>query len=535
MNVGFFSTLFLKRISYTCNSNHRVYDGSVHTLTCCTHIFLRTGRTLRTSAHFSCVSHTHGSSSWKKCVSHECLCSLSRLLPSHVSPVCAVLVRLPWHHLSVLFLAVRSRPESAGHAPLRTCIAIFGYLAKSDAHTQKHDFAKPVASRVSRILGTVRRFRIAQIPPQMCHSSRASLPRLAVAVCAFSGVACARHKDFTLRERNKDVELDASMNAILFSHYNECPLLYNFFVSIWRQASVLPPRGHLFHDLITQLFPRSLQYGMAVMGVIDAFVHAHNPYRRNMDNPGNFGDGMKGRIRFLTAITPAYAHAWQLICLAGHIPFALHSKFRLPAAKARDPYLPNARTTTLGHLHWRVYSRGWWWNLSQMGCRHTISPRKNLCHVCLSHHDRSASCVRRCQGPFKLFCWDVSHYRSAFFSRAMAQLPVMRALVFFFLIPSMPLVFVWARSMLARTYSLDSPANSYCWKSSAGYDLPFNTSTVMRRTLETNARIMPPHWVHLASCRTITFHTLGVSFIWFQFVLCYLSQPWWFPGRVTWH
>ena len=56
-------------------------------------------------------------------------------------------------------------------------------------------------------------------------------------------------------------------------------------------------------------FSTNLQYGMAVMGVIDAFVHAHNPYRRNMDNPGNFGDGMKGRIRFLTAITPACVRA----------------------------------------------------------------------------------------------------------------------------------------------------------------------------------------------------------------------------------
>ena len=31
-------------------------------------------------------------------------------------------------------LAVLSRPKSAGHAPLRTCIATFGYLAKSDAN-----------------------------------------------------------------------------------------------------------------------------------------------------------------------------------------------------------------------------------------------------------------------------------------------------------------------------------------------------------------------------------------------------------------
>ena len=62
-----------------------------------------------------------------------------------------------------------------------------------------------------------------------------------------------------------------------------------FFASVWRQATVLPRRGHLFHDLITQVFLRSFQYGIVVMGVIDAFDYAHNHHRRNMDNPGTLG------------------------------------------------------------------------------------------------------------------------------------------------------------------------------------------------------------------------------------------------------
>ena len=48
----------------------------------------------------------------------------------------------------------------------------------------------------------------------------------------------------------------------------------------------------------------------------------------------------------MTAITPAYAHAYQLICLTRHIPFVPSQKFRLPAAKARYPHLSNIRTTT---------------------------------------------------------------------------------------------------------------------------------------------------------------------------------------------
>ena len=82
------------------------------------------------------------------------------------------------------------------------------------------------------------------------------------------------------------------------------------------------------------------------MGVIDAFVCAHNHHYRKIDNPGNFGDCMKGRIRFMTAITPAYAHANQLICLTRHIPGVPSQKFRLPAAKARYPHLSHVRTTT---------------------------------------------------------------------------------------------------------------------------------------------------------------------------------------------
>ena len=109
-------------------------------------------------------------------------------------------------------------------------------------------------------------------------------------------------------------------------------------------------------------FLRSLRYGIVVMGAIDALVYAHNHHRRNMDNPGNFGDCMKGRIRFMTAITPAYALADQLKCLAGRHPVVPHQKFRLPAAKAWYPHLPNARTITRERGNdfqgWAVYTDG---------------------------------------------------------------------------------------------------------------------------------------------------------------------------------
>ena len=82
------------------------------------------------------------------------------------------------------------------------------------------------------------------------------------------------------------------------------------------------------HDLITRDLLRSLQYGIVVLGLLDAFVYAHHKHRQGVENPGNFGDCMKGRIRFMTAITPAYAHAYQTTCLARHLPAVPHQNVR---------------------------------------------------------------------------------------------------------------------------------------------------------------------------------------------------------------
>ena len=82
--------------------------------------------------------------------------------------------------------------------------------------------------------------------------------------------------------------------------------------------SVLPRRNHLLHDVITHVFLRSLQYGIVVLGFIDTFVYAHHQHRQGLENPGNFDDCMKRRIRFMMTITPVYTHAYQATCLSRH-------------------------------------------------------------------------------------------------------------------------------------------------------------------------------------------------------------------------
>ena len=69
-----------------------------------------------------------------------------------------------------------------------------------------------------------------------------------------------------------------------------------------------------------------------VLGFLDAFVYAHHKHRLDSEN--------SGRVRFMTAITPVYAHAYQATCLARHIPAFP------PKLEARYPYLPNARSIT---------------------------------------------------------------------------------------------------------------------------------------------------------------------------------------------
>ena len=55
---------------------------------------------------------------------------------------------------------------------------------------------------------------------------------------------------------------------------------------------------------------------------------------------------MKVRIRFMTAITPAYAHSHQVTRIIRHMPAVPRLNFRLPKPKARYRLLTNVRITT---------------------------------------------------------------------------------------------------------------------------------------------------------------------------------------------
>ena len=111
----------------------------------------------------------------------------------------------------------------------------------------------------------------------------------------FNGIAWQR---FHTEEHDHTCRVGCPNEPDSLTHYNECPRLYNIFVSFWRHATILPQRNRSLHDLITRVFIQSRQYGIVVLGFLDAFVYAHK-HRQDSENPGNFSDCMKGRIRCL--------------------------------------------------------------------------------------------------------------------------------------------------------------------------------------------------------------------------------------------
>ena len=105
-------------------------------------------------------------------------------------------------------------------------------------------------------------------------------------------MACARQNDSTLTMKNKLAGWDAPMSQIVFP--TTSALSSDIFVTIWRNAGVHFREGQLFHDLITQTLLRSLQYGIVVMGLLDAFENAHNYHRHNAKQSRKFR-GLHGR------------------------------------------------------------------------------------------------------------------------------------------------------------------------------------------------------------------------------------------------
>ena len=93
--------------------------------------------------------------------------------------------------------------------------------------TSKKDFAGPLFSRASRVLGLLSRHRVADVLHQMKIVSRASRPGLLFFFYASHVSGSGQHRDFTLKNMITPAVLDAQMNLTL-SHTTMSQVVQHF-------------------------------------------------------------------------------------------------------------------------------------------------------------------------------------------------------------------------------------------------------------------------------------------------------------------
>ena len=167
---------------------------------------------------------------------------------------------------------------------------------------------------------------MAQILQVICKAARASRPGLAVGILRVLCTDMCTAKRVHVDNEEQACRVGCLDESDCLSHYNKCPHPLSFCHNVEER---------------TQILYRSLQLGMVVTGIMDAFVYAHNYHRHNTDNLEKLGDCMEGRIRLLTAITPSYAHTYKTLCLTRR-PYDIPcQRIRLPSAKAKYLDLPD--------------------------------------------------------------------------------------------------------------------------------------------------------------------------------------------------
>ena len=120
-------------------------------------------------------------------------------------------------------------------------------------------------------LGPISRHRVADILPHMKKVSRASRPGLLVGFLHILCNGLCTAQRFHTAEDDHTCRSGCPDAPDSLCHCNECPRLHNVFLSFWRHATMAPPRNCLPHDLTSRVFLRSLQYGIVVLGFLDAF------------------------------------------------------------------------------------------------------------------------------------------------------------------------------------------------------------------------------------------------------------------------
>ena len=168
----------------------------------------------------------------------------------------------------------------------------------------------------------------------ICTAARASRPGSAVGLLrVLCNGMCSAKRFHADEEQNCRVGCPHESDSL--THYNKCPFTTSLLLSGGMLQSAFE-EIICFNDVITQTLSRSLQYGIVVMGIIDAFVYAHNYPRRN--------NGQSRKLRGLHGRenpSPDCNHSTMGLCIpvpcawAGR-PFDFpRQMFRLPAVQSQ--------------------------------------------------------------------------------------------------------------------------------------------------------------------------------------------------------
>ena len=141
--------------------------------------------------------------------------------------------------------------------------------------TQKCDFALPIATRayknfLDRSVDTIRH-HMAEIIPMIRHAARASRPGLAVGILRLLCNDRWTAKRLYVDNEEPTCRVGCLDEPDLSFPLQQCLHISNIFVAFWRIAGIHLRGDRFFHDLITQTLRRSFQYGIVVMGIINAF------------------------------------------------------------------------------------------------------------------------------------------------------------------------------------------------------------------------------------------------------------------------
>ena len=162
--------------------------------------------------------------------------------------------------------------------------------------TQKRDFASPIATRASKILEPISRHLKAEVIPMIRNAAQPSRSALAVGILRVLCNGMCTAKRFRVDNEEQTCRVGCTDEPDCLTHCNRCTLLYNIFFTIWRNAGVHLQEDRLFHDFFTLTSLRSLQFGIVVMGIIDAFVYAQNTTVTIRTIQGNSRTAWKGEF-----------------------------------------------------------------------------------------------------------------------------------------------------------------------------------------------------------------------------------------------